>query len=163
MRASHDLGEAHRLGQLMHQLRGVVTPSPDDLVGIELPRHQLRALFVVAKTGPVTVSHLAEATDASVASTSSLANRLVRSGHLERQSDPTDRRRVLLAATPAGREITDHLEARFHERFDRLIAAMSPDGRGALEAGLTDMVRAAGELGLNADPDPAHHHHGGDR
>jgi DNA-binding MarR family transcriptional regulator len=140
-------------------LRSVVAPSPEDLVDIDLPRHQLRALFVVVKAGPISVGRLAELTAASLASASSLADRLVRSGHLERQSDPADRRRVLLAATPAGKEIAGRLEARFHERFERLVSAMSPAGRAALEAGLTEMIRAAGELGLGPVSEP--HQHGG--
>ena len=147
-----------RLGELMHQLRGLAGPSPEDLVGIELPRHQLRALFIVVRHGPLTVSHLAETTEASLASTSSLAERLVRSGHLQREADPDDRRKVLLVATPQGREVAEHLESRFRQRFERLVEAMSPEGRAALEAGLTDLIRAADELGLRSRD-----HHGGGR
>ncbi len=154
------VSDVGRLGQLMHQLRSVLGPSPEDLVDIDLPRHQLRALFVVAKTGPVSVGRLAEATGASLASTSSLADRLVRSGYLERRADLDDRRRVLLVATPAGADVTERLETRFHERFERLVAAMTPEGRTALEAGLADMLHAAGELGLRP-ASGSHHHHGG--
>lgn len=157
MSGEHAGDPTHRLGMLMHQLRGLAGPSPEDLVGIDLPHHQLRALFIVARHGPVSVGHLAEATHASLASTSSLADRLVRSGHLEREADPGDRRRVLLLATAQGRGVAEQLMSRFHERFDRLVEAMSPEGRAALEAGLTDLVRAADELGLRPDP----HRHGG--
>lgn len=142
---------SHRLGRLMRQLHGVLGPSPEDVVGIQLPRHQLRALFVVVKHGPLSVGDLAKAIDASLASTSSLADRLVRSGHLERDADAADRRRVLLAATPAGEDIADRLEERFRRRFERLVEAMTPQGREALERGLADLVRAADELGLRAD------------
>jgi DNA-binding MarR family transcriptional regulator len=150
-----------RLGGLMHQLRGALGPSPEDVVGIDLPRHQLRALFIVDKHGPLSVGRLAQATGASLASTSSLADRLVRSGHLERQPDPADRRRVLLVATGLGHDVVERLEARFHERFDRLVGAMSPEGRVALEAGLTDMIRAAQALGLRTPP--GHHPTHGDQ
>ena len=160
MNDSREGSDVRRLGQLMHQLRSVVGPSHEDLVDIDLPRHQLRALFVVVKAGPVSVGRLAEATEASLASTSALADRLVRSGHLERRSDAADRRRVLLVATPTGRDVTERLEARFHERFERLVAAMTPEGRSAFEAGLTDMIRAASELGLRPTSD-SHHHPGG--
>ena len=142
-----------RLGGLMHQLRGALGPSPEDVVGIDLPRHQLRALFIVDKHGPLPVGRLAQDTGASLASASSLADRLVRSGYLERQPDPADRRRVLLVVTGHGHEVVERLEVRFHERFERLVGAMSPDGRAALEAGLTDMIRAAQALGLLARPD----------
>lgn len=152
---------SHRLGRLMRQLHGVLGPSPEDVVGIELPRHQLRALFVVVKHGPLSVSDLAKATDASLASTSSLADRLVRSGHLERDADAVDRRRVLLAATPAGQDIADRLEERFRQRFEGLVEVMSQEGREALERGLTDLLRAADELGLRADHQ--HPHRAGDR
>lgn len=159
MKHPHDDTDVGRLGALMHRLRGVVGPSAEDLVGIDLPRHQLRALFVVVKAGPISVGSLAETTESSLASTSSLADRLVRSGYLERSSDPSDRRRVLLVATPSGKEVTNRLEARFHERFERLVGAMSPDARAALEDGLTEMLRAADELGMHTSP--SHHHPGG--
>ena len=154
----HD--HSHRLGRLMRQLHGVLGPSPEDVVGIELPRHQLRALFVVVKHGPLSVSDLAKAIDASLASTSSLADRLVRSGHLERDVDAVDRRRVLLTATPVGEDIADRIEARFRQRFERLVEAMSPRGREALELGLADLVHAADELGMRADQ--RHHPRAGD-
>ncbi|MEA2027282.1 MAG: MarR family transcriptional regulator [Chloroflexota bacterium] len=158
MKPAHVDSSTPRLGELMHQLRGLAGPSPEDLVGIELPRHQLRALFIVVKHGPLTVSHLAEATEASLASASSLAERLVRSGHLQREADPDDRRKVLLVATPQGREVAEQLESRFRQRFERLVEAMSPEGRSALETGLTDLICAADELGLRSRD-----HHGGSR
>jgi DNA-binding MarR family transcriptional regulator len=156
----HGGSDAQRLGRLLHQLRGVLGPAPEDVVGIDLPRHQLRALFVVAKTGPISVSGLAAATDASLASASSLADRLARSGHLERAPDATDRRRVLLTVTPSGQGLVDRLEIRFHDRFERLVGAMSPAARSALETGLNDMIRAADELGMRSTHTPPHHHPG---
>ena len=143
----------------MHRLRGLAGPSPEDLVDIDLPRHQLRALFIVTKHGPLSVSALAQATDASLASTSSLAERLVRSGHLRREHDTSDRRRVLLAATEQGEALVERLMSRYHARFDRLVEAMSPKGRAALEAGLSDMIGAAERLGLLADHEPHHGDH----
>ncbi len=147
-RIDHTDAAAQRLGTLMHQLRGLAGPSPEDLVGIDLPRHQLRALFIVSRHGPLTVGRLAEATHASLASTSALTERLVKSGHVQRRADPDDRRKVLLLVTKKGSEVVDQLATRFHARFDRLVVAMSSEGRKALEIGLTDMIRAADGLGL---------------
>lgn len=157
MNAEHERGPVHRLGKLMHQLRGTLAPSPEDFVGSDLPQHQLRALFVVDKHGPISVGGLAEATHASLASASSLADRLVRSGHLQREQDAGDRRVVLLVATPQGQAVTEELTSRFRARFERLVEAMTPEGRAALEAGLTDMIRAADELGVRSTDDPQHH------
>lgn len=146
-----DPTQARRLGQLMHQLHGVLGPSPSDFVETDLPRQQLRALFVVVKSGPVSVGGLASATHATLASTSSLADRLARSGHIGREPDPADRRRVLLTATADGRAVVDRFESRFRERFGRLIGAMRADAREALEVGLVDIIRAADELGMQRD------------
>jgi DNA-binding MarR family transcriptional regulator len=135
----------------MHQLRGVAGPTPEDLVDVDLSRHQLRALFMLARHGPMAVGRLAGATGASLASASSLADRLVRAGYLERQADPDDRRRVLLVASERGRALVEQVMTRYRARFDQLVEAMSPEGRAALEAGLTELVRAADELGLRSD------------
>ena len=151
---------SRRLGELMHRLGTALGPSPEDVAGIDVPRHQLRALFIVVKHGPMSVGDLAAATHASLASTSSLADRLARGGYLERQPDPDDRRRVLLVATALGRETAETLQRRFHARFERLVLAMSPEGRAALETGLQDMIRAADELGVRTEP--VHHHAPGD-
>ena len=145
---------ARRLGELMHRLRGLAGPSPEDLVDIDLPRHQLRALLIVTRHGPLSVSALAEATAASLASTSSLVERLVRSGHVRRETDMNDRRVVLLAPTEQGAASVDRLLSRYHARFDRLVEAMSAEGRAALEIGLTDMTRAAERLGLDPERGP---------
>lgn len=154
-----DPDQAQRLGQLMHRLHGVLGPSPADFVDTDLPRQQLRALFVVARHGPISIGGLARATHATLASTSSLADRLARSGHVEREPDPADRRRVLLTATAGGRAIVDRFESRFRQRFECLIGAMSPEARTALEAGLSDILRAADELGMRRDDARPH---GGD-
>lgn len=160
MNHRHSETEAGRLGDLMYQLHGVLGPSAQDFVDIELPRHQLRALFVLVRSGPMSVGRLAERTEASLASTSSLADRLARSGHVEREPDPSDRRRVLVSVTPAGQELVDRFETRFHDRFERLIGAMRPDRRVALEAGLEDMIRAADELGMRTRHEHPHPHTG---
>ena len=163
MSPTHRDPTTHRLMESMHRLGSSLGPSPEDVAGIDVPRHQLRALFVVAKHGPMSVSALAEAIEATLASTSPLADRLVKAGYLEREPDPDDRRRVLLAATARGQEVADTLMRRFHERFERLVGAMSPEGREALEAGLTDMIRAAEGLGLRTDHRHHHHPEPGDR
>ena len=49
MNRQHADSATHRLGQLLHRLRGLAGPSPEDFVDIDLPRHQLRALFIVTK------------------------------------------------------------------------------------------------------------------
>ena len=118
---------------------------------------QLRALFAIAKHGPLSVSGLAEMMGASLASTSSLADRLVKAGYVSREADPADRRKVLLVVSSVGQEIVDQFAQRAHDRIDRLVRAMTPEGREALEVGLTDLVRATADV----DPEGQPANHGG--
>lgn len=60
----------------------------------------LRVLIDADRSGrTVNAKELAERLEITPASTSALVDRLVRSGHVERHQDPTDRRGVILTAT----------------------------------------------------------------
>ncbi|SBN62353.1 DNA-binding transcriptional regulator, MarR family [Curtobacterium sp. 9128] len=72
----------------------------------------------------VNAKQLAERLGITAASTSALVDRLVRTGHVERHPDPTDRRGVILSASgPAMRRallVIDDLESRTLGVADRL-------------------------------------------
>lgn len=74
----------------------------------------------------VNAKQLAERLGITAASTSALVDRLVRTGHVERRPDPTDRRGVILSASgPAMRRallVIDDLESRPLGVADRLSA-----------------------------------------
>lgn len=74
----------------------------------------------------VNAKQLAERLEITAASTSALVDRLVRTGHVERHPDPTDRRGVILSASgPAMRRallVIDDLESRTLGVADRLSA-----------------------------------------
>lgn len=74
----------------------------------------------------VNAKQLAERLGITAASTSALVDRLVRTGHVERRPDPTDRRGVILSASgPAMRRallVIDDLESRTLGVADRLSA-----------------------------------------
>lgn len=165
MSATHGESEdpARRLLGLMHQVGRIVGPSPEDFVDVELTMQQMRALFVIARHAPLSVTELAGMLDASLASTSSLVDRLVRTDYAQREPDPDDRRKVLLAPTPTGSQLAERLMSHALRRFGSVFGAMSPKGQASLEAGLTDLLRAADEAGIRPRP---HHaaagaHHGG--
>ena len=69
---------------------------------------------------------------------SELVDRLVDAGHLLRASDPADRRRVLIAATPASQRIGAHLrelrEAQVRYALDQLEPEERPTFIKSLEA-----------------------------
>ncbi len=82
----------------------------------EVTVHQMEAMGVIAR-GPVTMGELAAALGStSMSAMTQLADRLVKCGLVERQSDPHDRRVVRLALvtgakTPVSRYIDSHQRA----------------------------------------------------
>lgn len=97
-------------------------------VGLTLP--QLMCLRVVgdaADPADVTIARVARQVQLSPATVSRIVDRLERAGLVRRQRGTTDRRKVFLELTPAGREkhatLPVGLQDRFLDRFGRLSAA----------------------------------------
>ena len=70
---------------------------------------QVKVLLQLGTRQQMTVGEIASGLNCSMPAASELVDRLVDAGHLVRASDPADRRRVLIAATPASRQISAHL------------------------------------------------------
>ncbi|MCC2627522.1 MAG: transcriptional regulator, MarR family [Thermomicrobiales bacterium] len=105
---------------------------------------QVKVLLQLGTRQQMTVGEIATALSCSMPSASELVDRLVDAGHLVRASDPADRRRVLIAPTPASRQISAHLrelrEAQVRYALDQLEPEERPifiKSLEALVAGLT--------------------------
>jgi DNA-binding MarR family transcriptional regulator len=89
---------------------------------------------------------------------SELVDRLVDAGHLVRASDPADRRRVLIAATPATEQISAHLrelrEAQVRYALDQLEPEERPIFIKSLEALVAGLTHAQ-ETAVNPFPSPS--------
>lgn len=89
--------------------------------------------------------HLASALEISTASTTKLLDRLTASGHLVRGEHPTDRRGVVVRATPhAHDEVRDRLTA-MHERMARVAHDVPEPAREAVLAFLRGMTAVLAE------------------
>ncbi|WP_110181246.1 MarR family winged helix-turn-helix transcriptional regulator [Nocardioides solisilvae] len=87
-----------------------------------------------APAGPVGVTprRLADHLQITTAATTTLVDRLVRSGHLERVPHPADRRSVLLVPTARAREeMHAHLSS-MHVRMKEIAAAVPAEARPAV-------------------------------
>jgi hypothetical protein len=77
---------------------------------------------------------------------SELVDRLVDAGHLLRATDPADRRRVLVAATPASQRISAHLcelrQAQVRYALDQLAPEERPIFVKSLEALIAGLAHA---------------------
>ncbi len=87
---------------------------------------QLRALRTLARCdGAVRMSELADRLGIARRSTTSVVDELVERGLVERRADPTDRRAVDVAVTPAGFELLDDLRTRRREAATELTSDLS--------------------------------------
>ena len=124
LRAVRDLVRAdrdmrRRLGASMHM----------NLTVLQALRHVIDAQDAEGFTTP---RRLADTLGISTASTTTLIDRLVTSGHLVRSPHPRDRRSVVVTATPHAREeVREHL-GDMHERMRHLAAAVPPEARPPL-------------------------------
>jgi DNA-binding MarR family transcriptional regulator len=64
-----------------------------------------------------------------------LADRLVRTGYVERNEDTADRRRVLLTLTRAGVQLVTDLREGSHQHLRRWMSQLSPADLSALTRG----------------------------
>src|SRR5215217_5541253 len=110
---------------------------------------QVKVLLQLGTRRQMTVGEIASALSCSMPAASELVDRLVDAGHLVRSSDPADRRRVLVAATPASQQISADLcelrEAQVRYALDQLEPEERPvfiKSLHALVAGLTHAQEA---------------------
>ena len=97
-----------------------------DLGPLGITWGQMRALRTLAHCdGPVRMSDLAARLGIARRSATSVVDDLVERGLVARHADPTDRRAVEVAVTPAGIRLLDDLRARRHSAAGELTAALT--------------------------------------
>ncbi|WP_144710302.1 MarR family winged helix-turn-helix transcriptional regulator [Curtobacterium pusillum] len=94
----------------------------------------------------VNAKDIAEHLDITPASTSALVDRLVRSGHVERHADPSDRRGVILTAT--GRSMRDVLQVidQLDSRALQATEHFTSDELAVVTSFLDEMVRVVDDV-----------------
>ncbi|TPW72913.1 MarR family winged helix-turn-helix transcriptional regulator [Schumannella sp. 10F1B-5-1] len=103
----------------------------------------LRYLLEAARRGDVvTPKDLATRLDISSASTTVLIDRLVKSGHVRRDPHPTDRRSIIVVATPSSDDEVRHTLGRMHERMVEVAESLTPAQSDAVVLFLTRMREA---------------------
>ncbi|MGN6682213.1 MAG: MarR family winged helix-turn-helix transcriptional regulator [Streptosporangiaceae bacterium] len=110
----------------------------------ELPGASRAVLEHLALAGPLTVGEAAAHMHRAQSVISEIVTHLERDGFLEREHDPSDRRRTLIWLTPSGHEALRRDRQVFD--IDLLAAAMSrlPPGQAdALNAAMRDLIECA--------------------
>ena len=97
----------------------------------------LRCLELAASEPEMTPTRLAELSDLTSGAVTGVLDRLERAGFVQRESDPTDRRRLLVRVDPDRRA---ELEAQYAPIIDRAIEAGTGASGGAYLAALADAL-----------------------
>jgi DNA-binding MarR family transcriptional regulator len=148
----HPDDEQHRLvGLLLEFIRAFGLHRPElGLPGVPVSFSEALALVELTHAAPLSQQQLAERLRLDKSTVSRLTASLQRRGLISHVRDPANRRWSQLALTPLGQTAADELIARFHQRHQRLFAAMDPAERQALAAGITALVRAAADASTHA-------------
>jgi DNA-binding MarR family transcriptional regulator len=123
--------------------RVLLTSTAGKWRDLDISMQQLRAIYFLRDEEEVSVGRLAELFGIGLPAASLLADRLVRSGYVERRDDPADRRRVLLKLTRVGLRLVTDLREGSHSLLRRWMAALSPEDLAALTRGWRALAEVA--------------------
>ena len=112
----NELPEGDRLGLELSDAVVLFHEAVGAISGLSATDH--KAVGIIARQGPMSATALAELTGLTPGAVTGLVDRLERSGHVRRERDQQDRRRVVISATVQP-------EPRVGEAFAALAAAMA--------------------------------------
>ena len=110
---------------------------------VELSVAQLKALFVLVDSDPTPIGRLAARLSIGLPAASSLVERLVEQGLVQRREDRLDRRRTLAEPTEAGEALAQRLRQGSREALRAWLERMRRDDLEALVHGLDAMIAVA--------------------
>ena len=120
--------------------RVVYRASTEELLGIRLK--ELATLAYLRDHEEASQQALTQALMLDANSCVLLLNELEASGYAERHRDPDDRRRHIVALTPAGRHALERAERAQDSIEDEVLAALDPSERAALRVLLSRALEA---------------------
>lgn len=132
----------------------------DDAMVGELTMAQLRVLFRLRNRGPLTSGALASQLGVTLPTVTSVVDRLVARGLVERRDDPEDRRRVILAIAPDGQALVERVQQGRRARLAAAVEAIDDEARTALLRGLEALGEAADRIDAQERRDAAREERG---
>jgi DNA-binding MarR family transcriptional regulator len=131
---------------LFHQLgQGRMRYQFESWKKLDVPLAQLKSLFIINLKGSVNVRNLAQDLGVTPGNVTSIIDRLVAQGLVERRQSPEDRRIVLLQLTDKGRKKITDIHETGMSHLKRVLARMSPEDISALIRGVRSFIAAIGQ------------------
>lgn len=110
---------------------------------LDLSMAQLKALVAVVHQPGLSVCQMARQLSIGESAASLMSDQLVRRGHVERVTDPDDRRRVRLSATESGQRVLDELREGNRHVLREWLGRLDDEQRRALAQGVQALAEAA--------------------
>ncbi|MGI8882094.1 MAG: MarR family winged helix-turn-helix transcriptional regulator [Jatrophihabitans sp.] len=107
---------------------------------------QFRVLVILASRGPLDLNALADHMGVHPSNATRACDKLVALQLVERNEDPADRRRLLLAPSAAGTRLLRSVSAQRRKAIRGVVAKMRPQSRRHLGQVMRDFATAGGEL-----------------
>jgi DNA-binding MarR family transcriptional regulator len=127
--------------------RAMLTATASRWHDLDISMQQLRALYLLRDEDEASVGRVAEFFGIGLPAASLLADRLVRSGLVERRDDPADRRRVLLSLSRTGERLVTDLREGSRTLLRRWMAELSPEDLADLSRGWRALAEVAARHG----------------
>jgi homoprotocatechuate degradation regulator HpaR len=138
----------HSLPMLLYRAQDAVMPRFRRIFNeFGITEQQWRVLRVLAEGDDLAVRRLAELTLIAPPSLVGVVDRLQKSGFVHRRNCAVDRRRVLVTATAAGRELNDRIAPKVMAAYARLMQSVPPRDWIRLVEGLELLADRAGASG----------------
>ena len=134
--------EAERIAELMEKAgkaifkAGMGKKRPLKSEAMHLTLAQMRCLWVLGREEPCTMRDLSRHMGVRPSTACELVDALVKSKMVSRESDPNDRRAVILNLAPKGRRLQDKHRASRREQLRGVIENLSADERRAIVGAL---------------------------
>ena len=135
----------------MHKLMDGHAP---ELNLIELTMSQTKAMYLVLVAGQLRMSALAARLGVTSSTATGVVDGLVTLGLLERHEDPTDRRQVVVSATPAAEETLERFRELNSRRMREMLSHVAADDLPVIERALHILDSAlAADLATTTHPE----------
>lgn len=103
---------------------------------IPLPLNQFGALMAISANHPISISDISQFLNISKQQMTTIIDKLVRSGMVQKESDRHDRRRSIITLTPAGQKVIDNQNELIRKRFLARIPQLSEEENKQLSSAI---------------------------
>ncbi|MDA3730267.1 MarR family transcriptional regulator [Niameybacter massiliensis] len=125
-----------QLFELVVKLNTKIFNQEEFLKSLPIPPSQVKVIFYLVHNGPASVSHIADKLCISKPNMTPIIDKLILENLVSRSEDPTDRRVILVAATPKAKKVLEGQRQIIKERLISKLQSVPPENLPQLLEGI---------------------------